>query len=161
MPFFGSVDGTGGAARFNWPTGLAVDGAGNVYVADAVNGTIRKLSIPSIPAQSGLTGTSTLAVNAVLTGLTPDTTYYFRLVATNVGGTTVGSILSLVTPVDGPHVTNVQRSGSTPSRPRWSSGSTRRSTRPRPKRGQLPDRRARRLPRLRSPQPCTMPPRTR
>ncbi|HEX7939518.1 MAG TPA: hypothetical protein VF483_11075 [Gemmatimonadaceae bacterium] len=37
----GSVDGTGAAARFNGPTGVAVDRAGNVYVADRDNQTIR------------------------------------------------------------------------------------------------------------------------
>jgi DNA-binding beta-propeller fold protein YncE len=37
----GSADGTGSAARFNQPFGLAVDSAGNVYVADEGNNTIR------------------------------------------------------------------------------------------------------------------------
>ena len=40
----GSADGTGAAASFNGPTGVTVDGAGNVYVADQFNGTIRKVS---------------------------------------------------------------------------------------------------------------------
>ncbi len=40
----GSVDGTGSAARFDDPRGVAVDGAGNVYVADAGNHTIRKIT---------------------------------------------------------------------------------------------------------------------
>jgi len=40
----GSVDGTGSAARFNYPVGVAVDSAGNVYVADSGNATIRKVS---------------------------------------------------------------------------------------------------------------------
>ena len=39
-----SADGTGSAARFNDPTGVAVDRADNVYVADAGNGTIRKVT---------------------------------------------------------------------------------------------------------------------
>lgn len=40
----GSADGTGAAARFDSPYGVAVDGAGNVYVADAANNTVRKIS---------------------------------------------------------------------------------------------------------------------
>ncbi|HUD47919.1 MAG TPA: hypothetical protein VMR33_13880 [Candidatus Baltobacteraceae bacterium] len=38
----GSVDGTGSAARFGWPSGVAVDGEGNVYVADSLNQNFRK-----------------------------------------------------------------------------------------------------------------------
>ena len=40
----GSADGTGAAARFFSPTGLAVDGAGVVYVADTDNSTIRRIT---------------------------------------------------------------------------------------------------------------------
>jgi NHL repeat len=40
----GSADGTGPAARFNWPSSVAVDSAGNVYVADSQNYTVRKIS---------------------------------------------------------------------------------------------------------------------
>jgi len=41
---YGSADGTGSAARFTNPAGVAVDGAGNVYVADTGDYTIRKIS---------------------------------------------------------------------------------------------------------------------
>jgi sugar lactone lactonase YvrE len=40
----GNTDGTGSAARFNRPRGVAVDGNGNVYVADSNNSTIRKIT---------------------------------------------------------------------------------------------------------------------
>ena len=40
----GNTDGTGAAASFNHPTGVATDGAGNVYVADWGNNVIRKIS---------------------------------------------------------------------------------------------------------------------
>jgi len=35
----GSADGAGAAARFDYSHGVAIDGAGNVYVADSVNDT--------------------------------------------------------------------------------------------------------------------------
>ena len=40
----GPNDGTGAVARFNFPSGVAVDTAGNVYVADFNNHTIRKIN---------------------------------------------------------------------------------------------------------------------
>jgi streptogramin lyase len=40
----GPTDGTGAAARFDYPHGVAVDAAGNVYVADTDNHAIRKIS---------------------------------------------------------------------------------------------------------------------
>jgi hypothetical protein len=38
------VDGTGSAARFGGPEGVATDSGGNVYVADTFNDTIRKIT---------------------------------------------------------------------------------------------------------------------
>jgi hypothetical protein len=40
----GSADGLGSGALFNFPSGIAVDGAGNLYVADTDNHTIRAVS---------------------------------------------------------------------------------------------------------------------
>jgi sugar lactone lactonase YvrE len=40
----GCNDGLGNQARFNYPASVAVDKAGNVYVADTYNATIRKIS---------------------------------------------------------------------------------------------------------------------
>ncbi len=41
----GIADGVGSNARFNRPTGIAVDGSGNLYIADALSSTVRKLVI--------------------------------------------------------------------------------------------------------------------
>ena len=55
--FVGSTDGTGAAARFNYPSGVAVDGAGSVYVADAGNRTIRKITAAGVVTTlAGLAG---------------------------------------------------------------------------------------------------------
>src|SRR5437870_4059260 len=40
----GALDGIGNAARFNWASGVAIDSAGNLYVADSSNHTIRKVT---------------------------------------------------------------------------------------------------------------------
>ncbi len=51
----GSADGAGSAARFQYPRGMAVDGVGNIYVADAANSTIRKGLFATAPVLSSPT----------------------------------------------------------------------------------------------------------
>ena len=41
---YGRVDGTGEAARFWYPVGIAVDASGNVYVADSSGQAVRKVT---------------------------------------------------------------------------------------------------------------------
>jgi sugar lactone lactonase YvrE len=56
----GSADGTGSVARFNLPEGEATDTAGNVYIADTANSTIRKMTpggtVTTIAGQAGVQG---------------------------------------------------------------------------------------------------------
>ena len=57
---FGTNDGTGTGARFFEPTGIAMDGSGNLYVSDNYKNTIRKITPAGV--------VSTLAGSAEFSG---------------------------------------------------------------------------------------------
>lgn len=65
---FGAADGTNSKARFNRPTGIAVDSATNVFIADSLNHTIRKITpngtVITIAGLAGVWGSSDGTNNA-------------------------------------------------------------------------------------------------
>jgi sugar lactone lactonase YvrE len=68
----GSTDGTGAAARFAFPRGLAVDGSGNLYVADSGNDTVRKITpagaVTTVAGRAGQAGFQLGTVPGMLNG---------------------------------------------------------------------------------------------
>ena len=97
----GSADGTGNAARFNQQYGIAVDGAGNVYVSDTANNTIRKgvptstapgasLQIQTQPLNQGVTAGQSVTFSVGATG-TPAPSYQWQKNGVNISGATSSS----------------------------------------------------------------------
>jgi hypothetical protein len=60
-------------------------------------GTSKTSLIGNTTKTGPLTGTTSAAVTAKLTGLKTKTTYYFQAVASNAAGTTPGAVLSFTT----------------------------------------------------------------
>lgn len=66
----GSADGSGAGASFNEPRAIAVDGAGNVYVADTGNSTVRKITPEGmVSTLVGVPGRAAFAVGALPGGV--------------------------------------------------------------------------------------------
>jgi hypothetical protein len=64
----GHADGTGAAAHFNYPQGVALDGSGNAYVADVQNNIIRKIT----PGGAATIAPGTYGIFASPTGVAVD-----------------------------------------------------------------------------------------
>jgi len=93
----GSADGAGSAARFYYPTGIAVDSAGNIYVADTNNHTVRQSTtavspaIQTQPVSQSVTVGSTAQFSVVATG-TPAPTYQWNFNGTAIAGATSATL---------------------------------------------------------------------
>lgn len=114
----GSADGTGGAASFNRPEGIATDAAGNVYVADSFNATIRKITpsgdVTTIAGSAGRSGSTDGNGASARFGLTKgvatdasgnvyvvDTNYAIRKITPSGDVTTLAGSANVVGSADG------------------------------------------------------------
>lgn len=84
------------------PTDATLNGTvnanGSPTTTQFIYGTVSDLSSgTTIVGSDGVSGSSDTPISETITGLSPNTTYYFRAVATNGGGTVEGDILSFTT----------------------------------------------------------------
>ena len=89
------------AATLITSTGATLNGTINANNASTVvsfeYGLTTSYGTSVTATQSPVTGTTTTAVSAVLTGLVPNTTYHFRVKGVNTAGTTNGTDLTFTT----------------------------------------------------------------
>lgn len=89
----GLLDGLDAEAQFNEPTGVAVDQDGNLWVTDRATAAVRQIVSATVAVEvaSNLAGRTTQNLSSRITGV--NGACYFRMVATNVAGTTLGAIV--------------------------------------------------------------------
>ncbi len=92
----GDVNGTGTAASFNSPTGVAVDGSGNVYIADSTNNTIRKASFGVVTTFAGGATQGLDPFFTSITGLTAHFNYPLGMAIDSSGNLYVADTTSQV-----------------------------------------------------------------
>jgi hypothetical protein len=92
----GTANGVGEIAEFFSPFSLATTASGGVIVGESGNSKLRRITPLQVLLQAvaGLTGTTAIPVSLPVTGLPQTVTYYFRAIATNFGGTTIGNTLT-------------------------------------------------------------------
>jgi sugar lactone lactonase YvrE len=89
----GVADGVGSLARFDFPTGVAVDGAGDVYIADTNNETVRVAFTPVAPVitqqpqSQTVNAGGSVQFSVIATGR-PAVTYQWYLGSTAINGAT-------------------------------------------------------------------------
>jgi hypothetical protein len=87
----GAADGTGADARFNSPYGVAYDGAGNLFVADTKNHTLRKVTIATgaVTTVAGMAGNPGFANGSGSNALF---NYPYAVTSDGAGGLFVGDV---------------------------------------------------------------------
>ncbi|MCE9611554.1 MAG: cadherin-like beta sandwich domain-containing protein [Chthoniobacter sp.] len=105
------------AAAVITTTGATLNGTinanGNSVTVSFDYGTTTAYGSNVAATPAGGTSGSTTAVSAILTGLTPGTTYHFRAKATNAGSASYGGDLTFATPPPNANLTNLALSNGT------------------------------------------------